>query len=456
MNDINDTDLKQQLDTHLRALVPLEECLKIVPVPPTTEQHAEHRHHHHHHRRTSTITSKSDRLENNQLSEDVIVFTLESSDNECPGMLPEEKVLQENERTKLLKTSSTNEFDPSATEKRLRFRLNDNCSVGNISDNLEGLEGISEGAASTGNLSVTSSCDDLDKATNEIETDALFDNGSVSGRGTIEFHFPKSSFCCFFNSRLATPNLSGRDTPSSHISLDSSDRRTTSTNNPHSHSQDSVINNAAHAGNANQHSHGGGVQRGPVLPIVVQKPFREDVSDKFNLFDLPQQRSTIEGDETRSTISDNWSTMNAGISEIDGQEQAAARLNEIVEELPIIEQRRGNELLLPENHSLVSTFFSSTSPRIVFLLQTLNNINKPLDQQSDCWSTEAFASDSETHSEDGSNLLRLAHNPTTTSTSSINDSSVLSFPIDSHSSSSMDELTKQQKRLTISSASSTK
>lgn len=97
------------------------------------------------------------------------------------------------------------------------------------------------------------------------------------------------------------------------------------------------------------------MQRGPVLPIVVQKPFREDVSDKFNLFDLPQQR-TMEGDETRSTISDNWSTMNAGISEIDGQEQAAARLNEIVEELPIIEQRRGNGLVLPENHSLVSVF----------------------------------------------------------------------------------------------------
>ena len=61
--------------------------------------------------------------------------------------------------------------------------MNDNCSVGNISDNLEGLEGISEGAASTGNLSVTSSCDDLDKAANEIETDPMFDNGSVSGRG---------------------------------------------------------------------------------------------------------------------------------------------------------------------------------------------------------------------------------------------------------------------------------
>ena len=62
----------------------------------------------------------------------------------------------------------------------------------------------------------------------------------------------------------------------------------------------------------------------------------------------------LAGDETRSTISDNWSTTNAGISEIDGQEQAAARLNEIVEELPIVEHRRSNDLLLPEGHSLVS------------------------------------------------------------------------------------------------------
>ncbi len=92
----------------------------------------------------------------------------------------------------------------------------------------------------------------------------------------------------------ATPNLSGRDTPSSHISLDSSDRRTASTNNAHTHSQDSVINNQTITTNAIHNSLGGSIQRGPVLPVVVQKPFREDVSDKFNLFDLPQQRPTGE------------------------------------------------------------------------------------------------------------------------------------------------------------------
>jgi hypothetical protein len=91
---------------------------------------------------------------------------------------------------------------------------------------------------------------------------------------------------------LATPNLSGRDTPSSHISLDSSDRRTTSTNN--THAQDSVISNQTAATNSMHNPLMSSIQRGPVLPVVVQKPFRDDVPDKFNLFDLPQQRSTVE------------------------------------------------------------------------------------------------------------------------------------------------------------------
>ncbi len=39
-----------------------------------------------------TITQKTERTDSIQFPEEVIVFTLESSDNECPGMLPEEKV----------------------------------------------------------------------------------------------------------------------------------------------------------------------------------------------------------------------------------------------------------------------------------------------------------------------------------------------------------------------------
>ncbi|CAF4628383.1 unnamed protein product, partial [Rotaria socialis] len=61
--------------------------------------------------------------------------------------------------------------------------------------------------------------------------------------------------------------------------------------------------------------------------------------------------------------------MNAGVSEIDGQEQAAARLIEITEELPIIEPRGNNRILLPENNSIA-----------------LNNMIKPIDQHTDSWS----------------------------------------------------------------------
>lgn len=59
--------------------------------------------------------------------------------------------------------------------------------------------------------------------------------------------------------------------------------------------------------------------------------------------------------------------------------------------------------------------------RFFFLSYSQNNTNKPTDQQSDCWSTEAFASDSETHSEDGSNLQRLANQYQTASSLIIDD-----------------------------------
>lgn len=90
----------------------------------------------------------------------------------------------------------------------------------------------------------------------------------------------------------ATPNLSGRDTPSSHISLDSSDRRTTSTNN--THSQENSVQIPIISTNTTNNPLIGMGQRGPILPVIVQKPFREDVSEKFNHFDLPQSRPTGE------------------------------------------------------------------------------------------------------------------------------------------------------------------
>ena len=41
---------------------------------------------------TDTFSQKVERAETVQIPEEVIVFTLENIDNECPGMLPEDKV----------------------------------------------------------------------------------------------------------------------------------------------------------------------------------------------------------------------------------------------------------------------------------------------------------------------------------------------------------------------------
>ena len=41
---------------------------------------------------TDTLSGKPERVENTQFPEEVVVFTLESSGNDCHGMLPAEKV----------------------------------------------------------------------------------------------------------------------------------------------------------------------------------------------------------------------------------------------------------------------------------------------------------------------------------------------------------------------------
>ena len=63
MNEINDNELKQQLDTYLRALAPLEECLQSPLVSSSSsvsEQQTEqqHRHHHHYYQRTNGTRGK--------------------------------------------------------------------------------------------------------------------------------------------------------------------------------------------------------------------------------------------------------------------------------------------------------------------------------------------------------------------------------------------------------------
>lgn len=244
--------------------------------------------------------------------EDVIVISF-GNDVECPGMLSEQKVLsweQENKRRKVTYHEGISNYVSSSEpgEKRTRFSLSqDQESIGNTSDIQEA---ISEGASSHSVGSV-----DLE---NEDDPDDNFSDmisANVSGRGT--------------------PNISGRDTPPSPAG---------SVEAPaHQLQQENIQ---------------------PIqLPVTVPKSNREDVTERFGKFEI---KNEFVPDETKSTVSDTWSTdVLASDSEPPEQNQFD-RLEEIGEE--IVRQN-----LLARNEPLSE--LSETA--------------------SDAWSTDVLASDNE-------------------------------------------------------------
>lgn len=237
--------------------------------------------------------------------ENVLVVPIHNVEFECPGMLAEEKVLvmeQHKKQHRVIKSeclngeeSDTVSCGPEIVEKRTRFSLSQDQESVGTSDNLEA---ISEAAS---NHSVASSLD-LENENDENENDNLSDmvSANVSGRGT--------------------PNVSGRDTPSSQ--LEGEERE----------------------------------QRPLDLMAATRKQNQEDIEDKFGKFEI---QPMIEGDETKSMVSDTWST------------DVLASDSETVEQSDISSQ----VALEPQNLSLLDT--SETA------------------SQSDAWSTDVMASDTE-------------------------------------------------------------
>ncbi|CAG2223249.1 unnamed protein product [Mytilus edulis] len=216
--------------------------------------------------------------------EDVIVISL-GNDVECPGMLSEQKVLsweQENKRRKVTYHEGISNYVASVEpgEKRTRFSLSqDQESIGNTSD-LQ--EAISEGASShsVGSVDLENDDDPDDNFSDMI-------SANVSGRGT--------------------PNISGRDTPPSPAG---------SVEAPAHQLQQEAIQ--------------------PIqLPVTVTKTNREDVTERFGKFEIKKNEFPV--DETKSTVSDTWSTdVLASDSEPPEQNQFD-RLEEIGEEIPLSE-----------------------------------------------------------------------------------------------------------------------
>ncbi|XP_013420311.1 GTPase-activating protein and VPS9 domain-containing protein 1 [Lingula anatina] len=244
--------------------------------------------------------------------EDVLVIVT-NQQTEVPGMLVEEKVLRMEMRRRRGKVDSLpgedldGDGEPEVVEKRTRFSLShDQDSIGNTSDYLEA---ISEAASSHSVGSV-----ELDDDENDV-TDNFSDmlSANVSGRGT--------------------PNISGRDTPVSHT--------------------DSI-------GPEEE------LPRVQDLPITIRKRDREDVTERFGKFDI---KSEYEKDETKSTVSDTWSTdVLASDSEPPERDQLE-RLEEVAEEI-ICQNLLGVPFQDPKRHA---SEMSETA--------------------SDAWSTDVLASE---------------------------------------------------------------
>ncbi|XP_062567706.1 GTPase-activating protein and VPS9 domain-containing protein 1-like isoform X1 [Saccostrea cucullata] len=238
---------------------------------------------------------------------EILVVPL-NMDSECPGMMSEQKVLsmEQDNKPRRVKYHDVPNYEVAEgggmfTSKRTRFSLSqDQESIGNTS---EIQEAFSE-AASSHSVGSVEEDDDNDNMSDMI-------SANVSGRGT--------------------PNISGRDTP---LSQAGSVEEAPPPQMP--------------------------LPEIPPLPHTVPKPNREDVTDRFGKFEI---RADIERVETKSTVSDTWSTdVLASDSEPPPEANQYDRLEELIR--------------------------SSFLPR-------QDHVSEVSETASDAWSTDVLASDTE-------------------------------------------------------------
>ncbi|GFR79324.1 GTPase-activating protein and VPS9 domain-containing protein 1-like [Elysia marginata] len=219
---------------------------------------------------------------------DVLVLTMYPP-GDCPGMLPEKKVLSSVPQSQIDKPPATNAHgghsvtiatphvtpNPEIQEKRTRFSLShDQESIGNASDYQEV---ISEAASSH-------SVEDDEVDDPELETEDNFSDmmsANVSGRGS--------------------PSISGRDTPLSQ------------------------------AGSVEE-NHPPAAQLPVPVPETVRKQNRVDVTERFGKFEIKAELA-LERDECKSTVSDTWSTDVLASDSEPPELNQVDRLEEVAEEM---------------------------------------------------------------------------------------------------------------------------
>ncbi|KAK3698810.1 hypothetical protein RRG08_060717 [Elysia crispata] len=217
---------------------------------------------------------------------DVLVLSMYPP-GDCPGMLPEKKVLSSMPESQIQKSPASNTHvnhsvtiatpqvapNPEIQEKRTRFSLShDQESIGNASDYQE----VNSEAASSHSVED----DEVDDP--ELETEDNFSDmmsANVSGRGS--------------------PSISGRDTPLSQAG-------SVEDNNPPA------------------------AQLPVPVPETVRKQNRVDVTDRFGKFEI---KAELERDECKSTVSDTWSTDVLASDSEPPELNQVDRLEEVTEEI---------------------------------------------------------------------------------------------------------------------------
>lgn len=188
----------------------------------------------------------------------VMIININDKGFDCPGMLSEEKVLQEYE---YLNTSQSS------------LNVKD-CNKRNVSDKMI-LDDRSSSDKLDNNQSMSSSDDNDHDAMMNHENDDVDEqeeNEQDVADGLSEFNF----------SGRDTPIISGRDTPSSYSHEDT---RRNSSNIMSSGNQSSNIMNITNM------NYGGISSNLSRLPVTVHKENREDISDKFCKFEINKGKS---------------------------------------------------------------------------------------------------------------------------------------------------------------------
>lgn len=331
----------------------------------------------------------------------LVIPLLDSSEAEPPGFLTEEHVLTRSRqasrvvRMNLANLPGGSGSDPTeeganfmsgvAGEKRTRFSLShDDGSIGNTSDNLEA---ISEAAS---NHSVDSSLEDEVEQAEDPIVDNLSDmvSANVSGRGT--------------------PNVSGRDTPSSQVTNedDINPAREDEVDNanqevgPENENPVPEPNNGRHQPMGPQGGARGGAQAGnhhivrprPMMGGGGRKSGEPDLEEKFGRFEIkPPPRpsnatvgggpSSEQGDETRSMVSDTWSTdvLSSDTETTTGDGDRSGFPGDLEE---LARNRLLDELVVPPASA---GSLSNASSNLLDIVETA----------SEAWSMDVLASDSE-------------------------------------------------------------